>query len=88
MILGTTVPIPKNIKKSLCDFNNYRAIALSSVIGKTLDWVILIEEQHVLTSSNLQFGFKHGLSTTHFTFFMNETINYYNYDRSNVYVLF
>ncbi len=81
MILGTMVPIPKNKKKSLCDSNNYRAIALSSVIGKTLDLVILIDEGHLLTSSNLQFGFKSGLFTTHCTFCLNETINYYNYKR-------
>ncbi len=49
MILGTMVLIPKNEKKVLCDSDNYRAIALSSVIGKTLDWVILINECHFLT---------------------------------------
>ena len=30
MILGTMIPIPKDKKKSLCNSNNYRAIALSS----------------------------------------------------------
>ncbi len=87
MILGTMVPIPKNKKKSLCNSDNYRAIALSSIIGKILDWVILIKERHVLKSSNLQFGFKNNLSTTQCTFCMMETVNYYNFNRSNVYVL-
>ncbi len=58
MILGTLVPIPNNKKKSLCNSDNYRAIALRSIIGKVLDWVILIKESHVLKSSNLQFGLK------------------------------
>ncbi len=58
MILGTMVPIPKNKQKSLSNSDNYRVIALSSIIGKILDWVILIKERHVLKSSNLQFGFK------------------------------
>ncbi len=62
LILGTMVPIPKNKENSLCNSSNYRAIALSNVIGKTLDCVILIKERHVLTSSNLQFGFINGLS--------------------------
>ncbi len=44
MILGTMVPIRKNKKKSLYKSDNYRAIALSSIIGKILDWVILIKE--------------------------------------------
>ncbi len=64
MILGTMVPIPKNKKKSLCNSDNYRAIALSSIIG-----------------------FKNNLSTTQCTFCMMETVNYYNFNRSNVYVL-
>ncbi len=79
MILGTMIPIPKNKKKSLCNSYNYRAIALSSIIGKILDWVILIKERHVLKSSNLQFGFKTDLSTTQCTFCMMETVNYYKF---------
>ncbi len=88
MILGNMVPFPKYKKKSLCDSDNYRANALSNVIDKMLDLVVLINERRVLTSSNLLFGFKNGLSTTHCTFCMNGTINYYNYKRLNVYVLF
>ncbi len=53
MILGTMVPIPRNKKKSLCNSDNYRAIAIISIIGKILDWVILIKERHLLKSSNL-----------------------------------
>ncbi len=84
MILVTMVPIPKNKKKSLCNSDNYRAIALSNIISKILDWVILIKEHHVLKSSNLQFGFKNNMSTTQCTFCMMETVNYYNFIRSNV----
>ncbi len=61
--------------------------SIISVIGKILDWVILIKERHVLKSSNLQFRFKSNLSTTQCTFCMMETVNYYNFNRSNVYVL-
>ena len=58
MILGTMIPIPKDRKKSLCDSGNYRAIALSSVFSKILDWVNLIKEEMTLCSSDLQFGIK------------------------------
>ncbi len=44
MIFGTMVPIPKNRRQSIVDSNNYRAITLSSIIGKVLDWVILLKE--------------------------------------------
>ncbi len=87
MLLATMIPIPKDKRKSLCDSNNYRAIALSSILGKTLDWVILLKEEKVLMSSNLQFGFKHATSTTQCTFTLLETVSYYNMNRSNVYVL-
>ena len=39
--VSTLIPIPKNKKKSLNDSDNYRAIALGSIIGKLLDKIIL-----------------------------------------------
>ena len=58
MILGTMIPTPKDKKKSLCSFSNDRAIALSSIFSKILNWIILIKEENSLCSSELQFGFK------------------------------
>ena len=84
MILGTMIPIPKDKKKSLCSSSNYRAIALSSIVSKILDWIILIKEEYSLCSSELQFGFKKGLSTTQCTFSMLEVIDYYNVNKSSV----
>ena len=83
MIMGTMIPIPKNRKQSLCNSSNYRAIALSSIFGKILDWVILIKEESALCSPHLQFGFKKGCPQRS----MLETINYYNFNKSNVFVL-
>ena len=87
MILGTMVPIPKCKYKELDKSDNYRSIALSSIIGKTLDWVILLKEKNSLNSSDLQFGFKEGSSTTQCTYVLLETVNYFNYHGSNVYAL-
>ena len=36
--MSNLVPIPKNCKKSLNNSNNYRAIALSSIFRKLLDF--------------------------------------------------
>ena len=66
---------------------NYRAIVLSNILIKILDWVILIKEESALCSSHLQFGFKKGMSTTQCTSSMLETVNYYNFNKSNVFVL-
>ncbi len=85
MITGTIVPIPKSKTKQLCCSDHYRAITLSSVIGKVFDWVILIKERNALNSFKLQFGFKYDTSTTQCTFVMNETLSYSNSKRSNVY---
>ncbi len=40
-----------------------------------------------MSSSSLQFGFKGGTSTTQTTFIMNETVSYYNFNRTNVYAV-
>ena len=40
---------------------------MSSIFSKILDWIILIKEEYSLCSSELQFGFKKGLSTTQCT---------------------
>ena len=66
MILGTMIPIPKDRKKSLRNSGNYRAIALGSIFSKILDWVNLIKEEMTLCSSDLQFGFEKGTSTTQY----------------------
>ncbi len=43
MINGTMIPIPKGKRKLLCRSDNYRAITLSSIIGKIFDLVLLIK---------------------------------------------
>ena len=86
MILGTIIPIPKYKRTSLCDSSNYRAIALSSMFSKVLDWIILMKEQSSLLSLELQFGFKKGLSTTQCTYSLLVAIDYYNYNKSSVFV--
>jgi len=82
--LSTLIPIPKNTRKSLNDSNNYRAIALSSILSKALDHIILFKYQESLCTSDLQYGFKKHHSTTQCTFIVNEVIEYYLKNGSNV----
>ncbi len=58
-----------------------------SIFSNVLDWVILLKESEALYSSELQFGFKSGLSTAHCTMSLLETVNYYNFSKTNAYVL-
>ena len=81
---GTMVPIPKGRWSNLNVSVNYRAITLSSIVDKILDMVILIrEESHILTS-DLQFSFKTGSSTTMCTAMIQDTVSCYVCNGSNV----
>ena len=86
MLLSTLVPIPKNPRKSGGDSDNYRAIALSSIIGKILDQIILCKNLDLLQSCDLQFGFKRKHSTTQCTFVIQEVIDYYTRNNTPVYL--
>lgn len=87
MLISTIVPIPKNGMKSLNDSSNYRAIALNSPICKLLETVILSKAKDQLKSSDMQFGYKKGVSTTSCTYVVNETIKYYLNGGSSVYAM-
>ena len=88
MCISTLIPIPKCKKKSLNDSNNYRAIALGSVVAKVIDNIILVKYKDILISDELQFGFKKGHSTVHCSFVLNEVMDYYSSRNSPTLLLF
>ena len=45
LLLYTLVHIPKNKRGNKCDSNNYRQIAISSLLGKIFDTIILDKQQ-------------------------------------------
>jgi len=87
MLVATISPIPKDIRKSKNDSNNYRSIALSSVIGKLFDWVLIKNNSEIFTSSNFQYAYKPKASTTQCSFVANETIQYYLNNNSSVHTI-
>ena len=52
------VPIPKVARANVIDSNMYRSIAISSIMSKILDNVIIEQQQLSLATSSYQFGFK------------------------------
>ncbi len=40
-------PIPKVKNQIVCDSKKFRAIALSNIIDKVLDWIILMKNHYV-----------------------------------------
>ena len=78
----------KNKKASINDSSNYQGIALSSMLSKLVDIIIINKQSKHLNSSDLQFGFKEKSSTTQCSFVAEEVINYYCENGGPVYATF
>ena len=65
------------VRANVTDSNMYRSIAISSIMSKILDNVIIEQQQLSLATSTYQFGFKSKASTALCTTMMVETIQYY-----------
>ena len=87
MMWSTLAPTPKGKWKDSGSSANYRAIALSSIFGKILDVIVMEKEEKQLLTSNMQFGFKKGASTSLCTCMVQETISYFVSKNTNVYGL-
>ena len=81
------IPIVKEKRESLHDSNNYRVLALSSIMGKGFDWVLLDLYSTSFNTSDLQFGFNSGSFTVTCTYVLDKVTNYYNQRRSDVFVV-
>ena len=77
LITCSLKPIVKDKLGDKHSSDNYRAIGISSLILKVLDWVILILFEDELKPSDLQFGFQKKNSTTMCSWVVNESINYF-----------
>ena len=87
-LVSILIPIPKGSRVDVRKTQNYRAIALSSILGKILDNIIITSQRNVLKTSDLQFGYKSNCSTIMCSTLVIETIQYFTQMRSPVYVLF
>lgn len=81
-------PIPKGHNLSTADSGNYRGIAIGSLFNKIFDHVILLKYRNLLSTIDLQFGFKKNHSTQMCTMVLKETISYYLSNKSNVFCTF
>jgi len=87
LLCGTLIPIPKNRRANICISDNFRAVCLQSVLCKIMDIMILQRESTNLKTSDLQFGFKKGLSAALATSTVLSTIDYYVNRGGRVYTL-
>ena len=87
MNVGTIIPLVKNKRVGMSDSDNFRGICLQSSMCKLLDSIILKKEEKHLITSELQFGFKTGISSHMAASVVQETVNYYTNQGCTVYGL-
>ena len=85
LLLATLIPIPKNKLGDLSSSNNYRSIAISSLILKIFDWIIILLFEESLGLDNLQFSYQKNCSTTMCTWMIIEGISYFIRNGSEVF---
>ena len=85
LLIATLVPVVKDKLADLCSSKNYRSIAISSLILKLLDWIILLNYGHLLKTNDFQFGFQKGSNTSLCSWVVYETIDQYLNGGSTVY---
>ena len=77
LLLATLVPIVKDKLGDLYSSKNCRSFAISSLLLKLLDWVILINYGHLLKCNDFQFGFQENNNTSLCSWVVYETIDHY-----------
>ena len=85
LLLASLVPLVKDKLGDLCSSSNYRSIAISSLILKLLDWVIILQYGHLLKLDDFQFGFQKNNSTSLCSWMAFETIDLYIRNGSTVF---
>ena len=85
LLLATLVPIVKDKLANICSSKNYRSIAISSLILKIIDWIIILLFGVTLGLDDLQFAYQAKCSTYMCSWIVIETINYFIRNGSDVF---
>ena len=85
LLVSMLIPLIKNKMGDVTDSNNYRSIAISSLIMKLYDLVIIQLFKENLYFDELQFGYQAEVSTTMCTWLATETISYFIRNESEVF---
>ena len=85
LLLATLVPIIKDKLGSVNSSKNYRSIAISSLVLKLIDWIILLLFGVTLGLDDLQFAYQPVCSTTMCTRVAIESISFFLRNGSEVY---
>ena len=86
VLVSTIVPLVKDKLGDVNSSNNYRSIALSNLILKVFDWVVVLAFDEKLRTDDLQFGYQKKTSTTMCTWLAVETIDHFIRHGTEVFV--
>ena len=75
LLVSNLIPIVKDKLADVTNSNNYRSIAISSLIMKIFDWVIILAFSKHLKFDDLQFGYQANVSTSMCTWSAVETVS-------------
>ena len=87
-MLSSLIPIVKNRSGDLTSKDNYRPIAINSVVSKLFEIILLNRYSDLFLTSENQFGFKRKSSTDMCIFMFKQVVEYYRNLSSSVYVCF
>ena len=85
---GEISPIVKDSEGDTSSLDNYRGITLSHVFSFLFEHAVLLKIGHLLSSDDLQFGYKKLHSTSHAIYSVKRCIDYFTDHGSNVYASF
>ena len=85
LLVSTILPLLKDKMGDIESSDNYRSIALSSVILKIYDWVVMILCGDKLELDELQFSYQKNCSTTMCTWLVVETVNFFARNGNDTY---
>ena len=85
IMLSTLIPLMKDKLADICASNNYRSIAISNLVLKILDWVIILLYGSKVELDELQFAYQPKCSTNMCTWMAVESIQYFLRNGSEVY---
>ena len=85
LLLATLIPLIKDKMASINQSKNYRSIAISSLVLKMIDWIILSLYGSSLGLDELQYAYQAGCSTTMCSWMVVETISYFMRNGSEIF---
>lgn len=88
LMLTTLVPVIKNKMGDVSDTGNYRPIAISTMLSKVCERLLLTFMEEYLYTTDNQFGFKKHSSTDMAIFTLKQILSYYQSYSSPLFICF